>query len=328
MKLSLCIMGCGGYARLVLRDIREMTDDFEFYFASRDEGKAKAYCEEYGGAGFFGSYEAALKDPRVDAVYFFTPHHVHLDNALLAARHSKHILMEKPIACTAEESRQMIRAARDAGVRLMVAENYRFLPAVEKCKEVMEAGNIGDLRLIHIQAEGFTIPTEWRTEAEMTGGGVFIDGGIHFVDILLNLGGFPERVYAAKPPQVHKKSQGEDGIAMMARLPGGSVGMINFSRATPLKGQRHLVAVTGSKGYITFEPYGSELAVETPTVKRAVRLPQAYRGVRGMVKEFKASVQEGREPLMSGEEGLKDLAIVLAAYRSADQGGEVALTPP
>jgi predicted dehydrogenase len=328
MKLSLCVMGCGGYARLVLRDIHDLTNDFDFYFASRDEAKAKAYCEEYGGAGYFGSYEAAVQDPRVDAVYFFTPHHVHLENALLATQHSKHILMEKPIARTVEESRHMIEAARDAGIRLMVAENYRFLPAVQKCKEVMQAGNIGDLRLINIQAEGFRAPEEWRLHSELTGGGVFIDGGIHFVDILLYLGGFPERVYAAMPPQVHKASEGEDGIAMMARLPCGSVGIINFSRATPLNGQQHLVAVTGSKGYITFEPYGSELAIETPAVKRTVRLPQAYRGVRGMVKEFKASIQEGREPVTSGEEGLKDLAIVLAAYESANQGGEVALTPP
>ena len=59
MPLSLCVVGCGGYARQVLERVRDMTDEFTPFFASRDEAKAREFCEEFGGAGFFGSYEAA-----------------------------------------------------------------------------------------------------------------------------------------------------------------------------------------------------------------------------------------------------------------------------
>ena len=326
MKLSLCIVGCGSYADSVLTEIHHMTDDFDFYFASRDLSKAKAYCERFGGIDYFGSYDEALSDPRVQAAYLFTPHHVHLENARLAARHEKHILIEKPIARTIEEAEAILRTARDSGVWLMVAENYRFLHTARRAKTMIEAGNIGRLRLIDIHVEAYRPPsTPWRYDATLTGGGSFIDAGIHYVDLILNLGGMPSQVYAAIPPRVHRRSEGEDGLAMLANLPDGAVGMINFSRATPKTEQRNWIAVTGSDGWFGFDPYGSEIVFENTLVKRTVRLPAAHRGVRGMALEFKESIEQDRPPLMSGEEAVKDLAIVLAAYRSAAQHRHIPL---
>ena len=173
-----------------MSEIHDLRDEFDFYFASRDERKARDYCERFGGVDYFGDYEEALADPRVQAAYFFTPHNVHLENAELAARHSKHILMEKPIARTIAEAQALVRAARAGGVSLMVAENYRFLRAVRRCKTMIESGGIGKLRLIDIRAEGYRAPVEWRNDAAATGGGSFIDGGIHYVDAMLNIGGF------------------------------------------------------------------------------------------------------------------------------------------
>ena len=328
MRLSLCIVGCGKYAKTVLRDIHDMTDELELFFASRDLNKAREYCEAYGGSGYFGSYEEAASDPRVDALYFFTPHNLHLENALLAARHSKHILMEKPLALTIDESTEMMKAASDAEVRLMVAENYRFLPAVQKCKDIIKQGYIGNLRLIQIQAESYRAATNWRTSAEIVGGGSFIDGGIHFVDVLVNLGGFPDRVYAVKPPQVFRNVGGEDGMVLVAHLSDGGVGLINYSTATASTRENHLINVTGTKGFLSFTPYGNEMLLDTQDVRRTIRLPEARRGVRSMLREFRDSIAEDREPLMSGKEGLQDLAVVLGAYESADQGREVSLTQP
>lgn len=319
MKLSMCIVGCGDHARTVLRDIHDLTDEFDFYFASRDPQKARAYCDEFGGVGWFGSYEEAVKSPAVESVYFFTPHDLHLPNALMAASHSKHVLIEKPIARTIDESVEMIRGVRSYGVKLMVAENYRFLPTVAKARELIEHGAIGHLRLIQIQVEGYSLPTEWRTSADLTGGGVFIDGGIHFVDVILSFGGFPKRVYAAQPPKVFRQVDGEDGMVVIAHLSGGAVGLINFSMATPRPTSTQLVSVTGSKARISFVPYGNEVDLETQTSHETIKLPDAYRGVRGMVREFRDSIREDREPTVAGEEGLRALAVVLAAYKSAEE---------
>lgn len=326
MTLSMCIVGCGGYARSVLDAIAGMTDELSLYFASRDEARARQYCEEFDGAGYFGSYEEAASDPRVESMYFFTPHDLHLENARLAAEHGKHVLMEKPIARTVDEARELIRAPQEAGVRLMIAENYRFLPAVARVKELMASGELGELRLIDIQYEAFYKPSGWRRSLERCGGGVLIDGGIHPVDIIVNIGGFPQKVSAQYPPKVQKDSEGEDGIVMMARLPGGAVGSLNYSTGTPIDRPTSRVGVTGSKGTLEFDPFGNDIVVSTPESSRTESLaPGKHAALRAMVREFRDAVVEGREPAMSGGEGLRDLAVVLAAYESARTGETVAV---
>lgn len=323
MRLSLCIVGCGRYARSVLEEIHDMTEELQLFFASRDSAKAKEYCDTYGGAGHFGSYEEAVSDPRVQAAYFFTPHHLHLENARLAARHSKHILMEKPIAPTLDESRAMIRAAEQAKVTLMVAENYRFMPTVQKCGELIREGRVGDLRLVEIHHESYEQHTGWRTKNEYRGGGSFIDGGIHAVDMMLSFGGIPDRVYASTLPRLSDDVEGEDGLLMMGRLPGGATGLISYSSATPTGRPRQSVSVTGAKGQLRFTPYGNEVTLETPDGVDVFRAPEAGSGVPSMLREFRASIFEGRAPIMSSEEALSDLAVVLAAYESVARGQAV-----
>ena len=325
MRLHLCIVGCGEYARTVLGHTGDMTEHLGFYFASRDAQKAKDYCEEFGGIDYFGSYEEAAADPRVEAMYFVTPHDLHLPNAEMAARHSKHILMEKPIARTVPEAMGIIEAARDAGVKLMVAENYRFLPTVNKCKELIRDGVIGDIRLVQIESTGYGEVDRWpwRVSVERCGGGRFIDGGIHDVDILLNVAGFPETVFATKPVHVLPDLEGEDGLVMMARLPGGAVGAINFSNATPVPEWQRWVHVTGTKGELQFDQWEPEVHILDRESRRVVKVPEVRNAWRAMVKEFRDSVVEDREPLMSGQEAINDLAVVLAAYESADTGKQV-----
>jgi len=329
MTLSMCIVGCGEYARSVLDAVAGLTDEFSLYFASRDEARARQYCEDYDGAGYFGSYEQAAADSRVESMYFFTPHDLHLENARLAAEHGKHVLMEKPIARTIAEAEELIRAPSEAGVRLMIAENYRFLPGVDRAKELMAAGEIGDLTAINIWHAGFYRPGGWRRSLERTGGGVFIDGGIHPVDIMVNVGGFPERVSAEFPQKVHMDSEGEDGIVMMARLPGGVVASLNYSAATPTDRPNSRVTVTGSKANLEFDPFGDEIVVSTPEASRTEFLaPGKNAALQAMVREFRDAIVEGREPVMSGSEGLRDLAVVLAAYESARTGETVAVQAP
>ena len=153
MRLSLCFVRLSSYAETVLREIHDMADEVELFFASRDISKARQYCQTYGGSDPFVSYEEAMHDQSVEAVYFLTPHHLHLENAQMAARYSKHVLMEKSIAHTLNQSRDVMRAADQAGIRLMVAENYRFLPAVDRYKKIIAASETGALRLVQIQVE-------------------------------------------------------------------------------------------------------------------------------------------------------------------------------
>ena len=320
MTLALCIVGCGNYARTVARAISSLDKHVELFFASRDRSKAEDYSRMFGGRDFFGSYEEAAGDVRVQALFFVTPHHLHCENALLAARHSKHILMEKPIARNLDEAQRMISAARGASVKLMVAENARFLPVIRKCKEILDQGAIGLLRLVQIQAEQAAAPTGWRNSLEITGGGAFIDGGIHAIDNLVYLAGMPTKLYARILPKTLPHMEGEDGMVVMAQMADGVVGLINFSWGNATSSGSPWLSVTGARGHIHIEIGKARLVLETPSGQEEFQFTSGDYGWKDMVMEFAESVRQDRPPLVSGEEGMKDLAVVLKAYESARTG--------
>src|SRR5712691_2565684 len=84
MKLTLCIVGCGQFARTFVQGLQPLRDDIDLFFASRDVERASAYAAMFQGSGAFGSYEAAAADPRVEAMYLCTPHHLHQAHVVLS----------------------------------------------------------------------------------------------------------------------------------------------------------------------------------------------------------------------------------------------------
>ena len=320
MKLSLCVLGCGEFARTFAESLTNARDLVELYFASRDLARAKAYLEEFGGAGAFGSYEDAANDPKIHALYICTPHDLHLEHARLAASAKKHILMEKPIARTIEEARLIISAANDAGVKLMIAENYRFLAPVQEAKRLIESGKLGQVRLIQLQEEYPFDPDSWRKDKERNGGGVFIDGGIHKASVLAYLTGRPDQVFALQVPPGIPGLDAEDGMVVTTRSPDGVVGIINHTWSIGKPTERPWVSVTGTLANIYFEMGRQWLKIDYGDSQETRQLDPDYRGIVPMVLEFRRCILEESEPAMTGEEGLKDLAMVLKAYESAQTG--------
>jgi len=327
VSLSICIVGCGEQAGKILDEALPVLDDVSLYFTSEYLSDARRYNDTYGGVGVFDSFEDAVRDPGVDAVYLATPHHLHLGHTLIAAAQRKHILVEKPIAMTVPEAWRMISCARDSGVVLMVSEPVRYLSTVDKCNELIADGEIGDLRLVHVQNQAFDIPLEWRTDASLRGGGELIDGGIHSIDILVNIGGLPEKVYAVLPNRLFGEVDGDDGAVMTARLPGGVIGLLNHSSSTSTKESDFWVMVTANKGQIRFEPGGSEVTVDTADGVRTISVENGT-SVRRMMAEFVACANSGVQPIMTGEEGAKDVAVALAAYESDKLGSEADVSVP
>ena len=327
MTLSLCVLGCGNYAATFARQLLTSAEPnpVRLYFASRGLRRAQAYNHRFHGHGAFGSYEEAVADPRVDACYVCTPHHLHLEHALLAISHRKHVLVEKPIARDVDEAQRMIDTSESAGVILMVAENARFLPVVRQCRQLIDDGLLGELRLAQFQQEGPFRPSGWRASSEQMGGGLFIDGGIHLVDMMVHLAGRPVEVSAVKLPHALPEMGGEDGLAMTVRLPNGGLAFINYSWAATRRIPSAWVALSGSRAKVTFRPGQPTIALETATTRRQWAYPEDRLGVGAMVKEFHDAISGGRPPGMSADEGLYDLDIVLAAYRSAETGAPVRL---
>lgn len=326
MKLSLCVVGCGDFAKTFAQAMGSMRDEVELFFASRDLERAKAYAEAYGGSDAFGSYEEAAADPRVQAMYICTPHHLHREHAVMAARAGKHLMVEKPIARTIDEARDMVAEARRAGVIFMVAENYRYMSAVRKAKEIIDSGALGGLRLVQLQEEAKMVPSEWRSTRPASGGGVLIDGGIHKIDILLYLSGMPRQIFAAAlPPSGPAAGEVEDGVVIMTRSEDGVVGVINHAWTAANNPGPCWISVSGLQGRLYFEIRASRLMWDDGREEHALPLEPDHYGLVPMVREFRSSILEGRQPLTSGEAGLADLAVVLKAYESMECGSSLEL---
>jgi UDP-N-acetyl-2-amino-2-deoxyglucuronate dehydrogenase len=320
MKLGLCVLGCGSFARVFAESLSDARDQVELCFASRDYARAQSYSAEFGGAGAFGSYNDAVSDPRVDAVYICTPHDLHLEHARLAAAAKKHILVEKPLARTVQEGRAIIAAAADAGVTLMVAENYRFLAPVQEAKRIIDSGSLGQVRLIQLHEEHPFEPGSWRNDRERNGGGVFIDGGIHKTSVLTYLTGRPTQVYAVQVQPGTPGLEAEDGMVVTTRSAEGVVGVVNHTWSISKPVQRPRVSVTGTLGNLNFELGRPWLNIEYGDAQETRQFNADHRGIMAMVLEFRRSIFEKSEPSMTGEDGLNDLDLVLKAYESAESG--------
>jgi predicted dehydrogenase len=142
--------------------------------ASRDEGRARAAAQELGIQKTYGSYEALLADPEIDAVYNPLPNHLHVPWSIRALEAGKHVLCEKPIAMSAAEAETLAEAAaRYPKLKVMEAFMYRHHPQWQRARQTVREGGIGELRAIHSHFSYFnTDPTNIRNQADSGGGGL------------------------------------------------------------------------------------------------------------------------------------------------------------
>ncbi len=147
--------------------------------ASRDEANARAMADELGIAKAYGSYEALLADPEIEAIYNPLPNHLHVPMTLAAAAAGKHVLCEKPIAITAEEA----GALKEASDRVLIAEAFmvRHHPQWQQARELVRSGEIGGLRAMQVMFSYFNAdPANIRNKADIGGGGL-LDIGCYAV---------------------------------------------------------------------------------------------------------------------------------------------------
>ena len=314
--MGLLILGCGWIAHRHARAAYQLRRDVALMFASRDQNRAERYRQTYGGVAAFGSYADAIADPRVHAAVVCTPHAFHRDNALLAASAGKHLLVEKPLARSLDEADQIIEAAEAHGVTLMVAENFRFMPAFRRVERYVRTGWLGSLREIQLSARGYRIPTDWRLLAAAMGGGTLIDGGIHYITLLNQWAGDVERVFAMSPLKSVHEIEGEDSVVLMARLAGGAVATLSNSLSTPGCFATQWATVSGAKGSLYVDNRGRFLILRSQQARRLHLYWRDRRGHTAMLKEFLSAIREKRAPSMDGRAGRRDLGVVLAAYRS------------
>lgn len=321
-RLNICIIGCGKVARTHSRVGRTLRKELRFSYASRSPEKAADFNRKYKGVGAFGSYEDAFASPDVDAVFICTPHAHHAEHATLAAQARKPMLIEKPIARSLAELRDIETAVSGAGVQCMVAENYFFKPLARVLTEHIKRGDIGEPVFLELNKTGTSRNTGWRTDADMMGGGALLEGGVHWINLFCRIGGPATEVLAAAPMVEYPRAAPvEDNLQILTRFQSGAVGKLLHSWRTVNRiGGLSTSRIYGTEGNILFESNGLWALIMGR--RKRIRIPGVLdiMGYRAMLRAFAQSVREESKPTMSLQVARRDMEFVFAAYRSLRTG--------
>jgi predicted dehydrogenase len=299
----------------------------------RNSHKAREAAAQYGIPHVFASTAELSRCPEVDAVLVTTPNACHLQDVLTAIAASKPVLCEKPMGMNAGECRQMVEAARDAGVLLGVAQVFRFEESTARFRDRVAAGDIG--RPIFARAEfsypGLGHPRTWLYNRSIAGGGPIADVGVHCIDALRYiLQDEPRRVFAVGRSDEQSGDVEAAAILTLEFQHGTLATVLVSTRAhyrTPLE-------IVGEAGVLRAD---DALNVERPIVLELWRDGQRVaedkvcneRVYARQVDAFADAVEGRRVFPAPGHEGWRNQLILDAAYRSLSSGKteEVAALP-
>ncbi|MFA5299439.1 MAG: Gfo/Idh/MocA family oxidoreductase [Lutibacter sp.] len=210
-KINWGIIGLGKIASKFANDLL-LLDTVELEaVASRDLAKAETFATTYHSKKFYGSYEALLKDNYVDIVYIATPHNSHERLTILALKHKKGVLCEKPFAINQLQVFKMIEASNKHQFFLMEALWTRFLPAIKKIKEIVENGEIGEIKYLSADFSFHANPSIQRIYDKELGGGSILDIGIYPIFLAYLILGMPIKIIA----KAHYFESGADSQVSM-----------------------------------------------------------------------------------------------------------------
>jgi len=223
--------------------------------ASREQARAEEYARTWEIERAYGSYEAMLEDPDVDAVYISLPNTMHREWSIRSLEAGKHVICEKPLGRDAAESYETWQRVAATGVKHMCAFNYRFVPAVRLARELLEAGELGDIyhfRGRYLQEWGDIDDHVWRFERETAGSGALGDLGAHVIDLARYLVGEIQAVSGGT--RTFKEGRDvDDAFEAVVEFENGAIGTLEASRFCPGRKNAFTWEINGSKGSIAFD---------------------------------------------------------------------------
>lgn len=244
----------------------------------RDEAWLKKSAEKFGWEGYETEWEKLVARSDIDVIDITAPSNAHKAIAIAAAENGKHIFCEKPLALTLADAREMLEAVRKNGVRHQIGFNYRFAPAVQLMKNMIDAGKIGTIR--HVRAsylQDFIIDPEfpliWRLRKEVCGSGSLGDLGAHFIDLARFLAGDFKRVMGMQKTFIKSRPMVEnmiglsasanenaprgevdvdDGTVFIAEFENGALGVFEATRFAQGHKNDLSIEINGDKGSLKF----------------------------------------------------------------------------
>jgi predicted dehydrogenase len=290
---------------------------------SRSEEKRAKFAAKYG-CRAAPAYEAILEDRKIDAIVNTTPNATHLETTRAAAAAGKHVFLDKPIANTVADARALTRACRDAKVVLALGYQRRRESHFRWIREKIDAGSFG--KLVNAEANisrdrlGKIDLTSWRYTAQGMPGGVMLQIGIHYTDVLEYLMG-PIRAVSGQLARLVLPGDNPDVASLAIEHEGGALSTLNASYASA--SEHYVMNIYGKEASAYYD-----LQQGLRHVKRGAPHAEPIACAKNdpiveELEEFARAVRGETEPEMDGERGTASLAVILAGIRSAQEGRRV-----
>lgn len=325
-QLRVVMMGLGSYAERVADAMKSCKMAKLVGGITGTPAKVNAWAKKYDiSTENFYSYEdfAQIKNnPNVDAIYVTTPNVLHKEHVIKAAKTGKHIICEKPMAGNAKDAQDMINACQKAGVRLFIGYRMHFEPFTRELIRMREAGELG--KIMHVNAYfGFKIgdPTQWRLRKNLAGGGALMDVGVYCINAARYATG-EEPVWISAEESKTDPVKFKEVDETITWQMGFASGVIASCATTYNFNNFERLYVVGDKGFAELSPAYGYGPIKGRTHKgemnQAVVTHQTYQmdGIADCLLNGKP------DPNVTGEEGLKDMKIIDAIYKSIAAGGK------
>jgi len=337
--IRFALVGCGRIAKNHIEALAKHAGRAELVALCDHQPAALQAAVAATGAQGFASLEALLAGSDADVVVLATPSGLHSQQAIAVARSGRHVLSEKPMATKFEEGMAMVRACRDAGVKLFVVKQNRLNSTVQLVKRAIAQGRFGRIYMSTVNVfwtrpQSYYDAAPWRGRWDLDGG-AFMNQASHYVDLLDWLVGPVDSVHAYTAT-LARDIEAEDTGVLSARLRHGGLASINVTMLTYPQNLEGSITILGEKGTVKIggtavnkiehwqfaEPHEDDEAVRNASYETGSVYghghPLYYDNVIQTLRgEASAEVD--------GYEGLRSLEILIAAYRSARDGQRVGL---
>lgn len=338
-NLGFGIIGCGVVAPYHINGVLEAEGAELVAVCDAIEERAKAFGEKYD-VEWHTDYHQLLGRKDIDVVNICTPSGLRSHIAVDAARAGKHIIVEKPIDITLEGADRIIRAADQAGVKLMCIFQLRYGEGINKVQNAIREGKLGRMVLASAyvkwhRPQEYYDSAAWRGTWDLEGGGVLMTQATHTVDLLQWIMGPVKSVYAKMSTLAHN-IEVEDTLVALLTYENGALGTIEATTAShpglPAKlefyGDNGTIIVEADRIHTWIVKGAEEVeAGEATDVAKAASDSTTFGDVghKLQIKEMVSVVNEDKEPLINGPEGRKAVELILAIYQSAKSGKVVEL---
>jgi predicted dehydrogenase len=321
--VTVACIGMGWWSD-VLADAVQRSDKLRIAACyTRSEHKRQAFAQKYA-CRPAPSYQAILEDRAVEAIINTTPNSVHLETTRLAAAAGKHVFLDKPIANTVAEGRAVAQACRAAGVVLAIGYQRRRENQFRWMRRLIEEGAFG--QLVNAEANisrdrlGKIDLGSWRYTAEGMPGGVMLQIGIHYIDVLAYLLG-PVKAVSARLAQLVLPGDNPDVASLILEHDNGALATVNASYASA--SEHYVMNIYGKDASAYYDRHEGLRFLKRGT-DRAERVPfSANDTYVEELEEFAAAVRGQATPEMDGASAIASLAVIRAGIRSSREARRV-----